>query len=132
MANNIRSPRRILVSTAIAGETYAATHNGVWVLPTAELPSSYPAVAASPVESPSQVAGRAQDTMGFIVGRPGLLLGSGHPDPAEQPELNPPNLGLISSTDGANTWESLSLRGETDFHDLDTVDLPDGQLGIDG
>ena len=113
------------------GTTYAATHNGVWVLPTAELPESYPA-EGDDVEAPMQVAGRAQDTMGFVVGRPGLLLGSGHSGPAEQPDLNPPNLGLISSTDGAATWESVSLRGEVDFHDLETVELPDGALRIYG
>lgn len=114
------------------GETYAATHNGVWLLPTAELPESYPAADGSDLEAPVQIAGRAQDTMGFVVGAPGLLLGSGHPDPAEQPDLDPPNLGLISSTDGATTWESVSLRGEVDFHDLDTVALPDGELRIYG
>lgn len=114
------------------GQTYAATHNGVWLLPTAELPESYPAADGDGVEAPVQIAGRAQDTMGFVVGGPGLLFGSGHPDLAEQPDLNPPNLGLISSTDGATTWESVSLRGEVDFHDLDTVALPDGELRIYG
>jgi hypothetical protein len=114
------------------GETYAATHNGVWLLPTAELPDSYPAADDDNVEAPVRIADREQDTMGFVVGAPGLLLGSGHPDLAEQPDLNPPNLGLISSTDGATTWETVSLRGEVDFHDLDTVQLPDGELRIYG
>ena len=30
------------------------------------------------------------------------------------------------------TWESVSLRAEVDFHDLDAVELPDGQLRIYG
>ena len=115
-----------------SGETYAATHGGVWLLPTAQLPSSYPVVEPSSSGTPRQIAGRAQDTMGFTVARPGLLLGSGHPDPAEQPDLNPPNLGLIASTDRANTWTTISLRGETDFHDLASVELPDGELRIYG
>ncbi len=115
------------------GETYAATHNGVWLVPTGQLPEDYldGAERDSGVNR-VQIAGRAQDTMGFTVAAPGLLLASGHPDPVEQPDLNPPNLGLISSTDGAKTWGTLSLRGETDFHDLDAVTLPDGALRIYG
>ena len=113
------------------GQTYAATHTGVWLLPTAELPASYPARDVAP-EAPTQVADRWQDTMGFTVGRPGLLLGSGHPDPVEEPDLDPPNLGLVASTDGAVTWESVSLREDVDFHDLEAADLPDGQLRIYG
>lgn len=112
------------------GQTYAATHNGVWLLPTTELPATYP--ADDDVQAPIQIAERWQDTMGFTVARPGLLLGSGHPDIVEQPDLNPPNLGLISSADGAMTWDTVSMRGEVDFHDLDTVELPDGQLRIYG
>lgn len=111
--------------------TYASAHNGVWLVPTDDLPDSYPAGDTGP-DVATQIAGRAQDTMGFTVARPGLLLGSGHPDPAQQPQLDPPNLGLISSIDGAETWMPLSLRGETDFHDLEAVELDDGQLRIYG
>lgn len=78
------------------------------------------------------IADRAHDTMDFTVARPGLLLGSGHPAPNEQLDLNPPNLGLIRSTDQGHTWETISLRGEADFHDLETVELPDGELRIYG
>ena len=111
--------------------TYASAHNGVWVVPTDELPETYPGGGLGPSVA-TQVADRAQDTMGFTVARPGLLLGSGHPDPEEQPDLMPPNLGLIASTDGAETWVSVSLRGEVDFHDLETAELPDGELRIFG
>lgn len=114
------------------GRTYAATHTGVWLLGTQELPETYPARDRSGLEAPLQLAGRWQDTMGFTTAGPRLLLASGHPDPEEQPDLVPPNLGLISSTDGALTWNTLSLRGEVDFHDLDAVQLPDGQLRIYG
>ncbi|WP_448809861.1 F510_1955 family glycosylhydrolase [Agromyces bauzanensis] len=114
------------------GQTYAATHTGVWLLPTDDLPATYPARDRSGLEAPVQLAGRWQDTMGFTVAGPGLLLASGHPDPEEQPELAPPNLGLISSTDGALTWDTLSLRGEVDLHDLEAVRLPNGQLRIYG
>jgi hypothetical protein len=70
--------------------------------------------------------------MGFTVAAPGQLLASGHPDPAEPSDLALPNLGLISSTDGASSWASLSLAGETDFHDLDAVPLDDGTLRVYG
>jgi hypothetical protein len=43
-----------------------------------------------------------------------------------------PNLGLVASTDGAFSWESVSLREEVDFHDLEAAELPDGQLQIYG
>ena len=111
--------------------TYASAHNGVWVVPTDVLSETYLGAGVGPTAA-TRVAGRAQDTMGFTVARPGLLLGSGHPDPDEQPELIPPNLGLIASTDGAETWASVSLRGQTDFHDLETAELPDGELRIFG
>ena len=52
------------------------------------------------------------------------MFGSGHPDPAEEPAVSPPNLGLITSSDNASTWETISLRGQTDFHDLAVA--PDG------
>ena len=106
------------------GNTYAATHQGVWLLPTGMLPESYLAGAPRGTsDTPAQIAGRAHDAMGFTVAAPGLLLASGHPDPAEQNDLPLPNLGLESSIDGAQTWTSISLRGETDFHDLDAVPL---------
>jgi len=116
------------------GRTYAATHNGVWLLPTGALPATFGNGEPNdqPAGAPQQIADRAQDTMGFLVTDTGLLLGSGHPDPQEQPTLNPPNLGLITSKDGAETWQSVSLRAETDFHDLTAIPLPTGELRIYG
>ncbi len=116
------------------GRTYAATHNGVWLLPTKALPATFGdgKPNAQPTAQPQQIAGRAQDTMGFLVTGTGLLLGSGHPDPQEQPDLTPPNLGLITSNDGAETWNDVSLRADTDFHDLAAVPLPAGQTRIYG
>ncbi|WP_104134438.1 MULTISPECIES: F510_1955 family glycosylhydrolase [unclassified Cryobacterium] len=117
----------------LTGETYAATHQGVWRIPTGMLPDTY--LTGAPranTTQPLQIAGRAQDTMGFTVAAPGQLLASGHPDPAEPSDLALPNLGLISSTDGASTWTALSLAGKTDFHDLDAVPLDDGTLRVYG
>ncbi|TFD13019.1 exo-alpha-sialidase [Cryobacterium sp. TMT1-2-2] len=117
----------------LTGETYAATHHGVWLVPTGVLADSYLAGAPRPdTTQPIQIAGLAQDTMGFTVAGPGQLLASGHPDPTKPSDLALPNLGLISSTDGAKSWTALSLAGETDFHDLDAVALEDGTLRVYG
>jgi hypothetical protein len=65
-----------------------------------------------------RVADRWQDTMGFAVVGPGHFLGSGHPDLRED---LPSSLGLIESTDGARTWEAVSLLGEADLHAIEPV-----------
>jgi len=117
----------------LTGHTYAATHQGVWLIPTGALPDTYLGGGARSDRAQAvQIAGRAQDTMAFTVAAPGQLLASGHPDPAEQSNLALPNLGLISSTDGASSWTALSLEGVTDFHDLDTVPLDNGSLRVYG
>ena len=62
---------------------------------------------------------RYQDTMGFTIVGPNRFLGSGHPDVNEAREKGlPPLLGLIESDDAGETWESISLLGESDFHVL--------------
>ncbi|HEV7949486.1 MAG TPA: hypothetical protein VGP24_06950 [Glaciihabitans sp.] len=57
------------------------------------------------------------DPMGFTV-RDGIAYASGHPGPTTPATFGSPNLGLIVSTDGAQTWVNVSLTGETDFHSL--------------
>ncbi|PXY28242.1 F510_1955 family glycosylhydrolase [Prauserella muralis] len=84
------------------GTLYAASHYGVFRLPDQG--------------DPELIADRQQDTMGFTIVGPRHFLGSGHPDPDED---LPPHLGLIESTDAGQTWKSLSLSGETDFHALE-------------
>ena len=122
-----------LGTDAAAGKTFVATHRGVWLIPTDALPDSYPArSSAADLSKPTQVAGRVLDVMGFTVAAPGLLLASGHPDPDAPSDLALPNLGLISSTDAAETWTPLSLTGKTDFHDLDAVPLPGSALRVYG
>ena len=81
-----------------------------------------------------RVADRYQDTMGFTVVGPNRFLGSGHPDLRE--EL-PPLLGLIESRDAGETWNSISLLGEADFHILESrgqrvygFDSTSGQLFV--
>ncbi|WP_220606806.1 F510_1955 family glycosylhydrolase [Cryobacterium sp. 1639] len=115
------------------GNTYAATHEGVWLIPTNGLPDTYLTGSPRPADTePVQIGGRAPDAMGFTVSSSGVLFMSGHPDPAEQSASRAPNLGLVSSSDQAQTWETISLGGQTDFHDLDTVALPAGELRVYG
>lgn len=60
-----------------------------------------------------------QDLMGFTVVGPDRFLASGHPDLQQMRQQNlPPLLGLLESTDGGRTWQTLSLLGQADFHAL--------------
>ena len=59
--------------------------------------------------------GPTQDFMGFSVAGPGHYLASGHPGEGQS---GPGNLGLIQSTDGGESWETVSLEGKADFHTL--------------
>lgn len=56
--------------------------------------------------------------MGFAVVGPGHFLGSGHPDLRED---LPTSLGLIESTDGAESWAAVSLLGDADLHAIEPV-----------
>jgi hypothetical protein len=103
------------------GLVYAATHFGVFRLRP---------------DGPERIADRHQDTMGFTIAGPDLFLGSGHPDPRE---AGPPHLGLVSSTDRAQTWAPVALVGEADFHALSVagatvygLDVIDGVLMTTG
>jgi hypothetical protein len=88
---------------------YIATHTGLWQLPEGEAKAT-------------RVADRYQDTMGFTLVRPGLFLGSGHPDLREAKPDVPPLLGLIKSSDNGRTWQQISLLGKADFHVLRHAD----------
>jgi hypothetical protein len=85
------------------GALYAGTHYGVYKF--------------GSNGDPELVGDVVQDFMGFTVAGPNDFLGSGHP--GEENHGHPPNLGLIESTDGGQSWHSVSLNGETDFHSLD-------------
>ena len=100
------------------GTLYAATHFGVFNLGKD---------GAGTVE---RVADRWQDTMAFTVVGPNHFLASGHPD---QRENLPVHLGLIESTDAAQTWDPVSLLGKADFHTLESAgDLLYGYDSVTG
>lgn len=84
------------------GALFIATHTGLYRV-------------AKQEEQARRVSDRHQDTMGFTVVGPNRFLGSGHPDLRDD---LPPHLGLIESTDAGQSWESVSLLGEADFHAL--------------
>ena len=81
---------------------YLATHTGMFALPDGAAKAK-------------RIGDTHQDTMGFTLVGPDLILGSGHPDLRQ--EL-PSHLGLIKSTDRGRTWTPVSLLGEADFHVL--------------
>jgi hypothetical protein len=81
---------------------YIATHTGMFEL-------------ADGAARAVRIGDSRQDTMGFSLVRPGLFLGSGHPDARANV---PPHLGLIASTDRGRSWRPVSLTGEADFHVL--------------
>ncbi|WP_454853672.1 F510_1955 family glycosylhydrolase [Promicromonospora soli] len=82
------------------GTVYAGTHYGLF------------RIADGAATRVSEV----QDYMGFTVAGPGHFLASGHPGEGQD---GPSSVGLIESTDGGETWETLSLSGEADFHALE-------------
>lgn len=62
----------------------------------------------------SAAEGDPHDLMGFSVAK-SAWYSSGHPAPGSD---KPNPLGLMKSTDGGKTWDSLSLEGLSDFHFL--------------
>lgn len=59
--------------------------------------------------------GASQDDFMGLAGSSDLLVASGHPGAGS---TLPDPVGLIRSTDGGETWETVSLTGEIDFHAL--------------
>lgn len=80
---------------------YVATHHGLFTV------TGDDAVRASEDD---------HDFMGFTMVDEDSFLASGHP--GSRTDL-PPNLGLLESSDGGQTWTDVSLSGEVDFHALD-------------
>jgi hypothetical protein len=83
------------------GDLYAASHYDLFRLPQWGQPTR---------------VGPVQDLMGFTVVGPNHFLASGHPGAGQH---GPSNVGLIESTDGGHSWQTLSLAGQADFHALE-------------
>lgn len=100
------------------GEVLVATHAGLFTVPGPDGGQESP--------EPERV-GPVIDLMGFSVAEPGRYVASGHPSPG----VDMPNpVGLIESRDGGETWEALSLSGESDFHALAASE--ERVVGFDG
>ncbi|MEB1807411.1 MAG: hypothetical protein LPK26_08935 [Bacillaceae bacterium] len=70
------------------------------------------------------------DLMGFNFINENTMISSGHP--SEGSKLKNP-IGVIISTDKAETWEPIALHGEVDFHTFEVNASDSGVLyGIDG
>ncbi|WP_454850107.1 F510_1955 family glycosylhydrolase [Promicromonospora soli] len=82
------------------GAVYAGTHYGLFRI----------------ADGTATRVAEVQDYMGFTVAGPGHFLAGGHPG---QGQGGPSSVGLIESTDAGETWETLSLGGEADFHALE-------------
>ena len=64
------------------------------------------------------------DAMGFALAG-GIAYASGHPGPTTSTTFGSPNLGLIRSSDVGDSWTSVSLTGQTDFHSLTVMTYDD-------
>ena len=84
----------------VDGLLYLGTHAGTMVLDG---------------DTITRVGDTTIDLMGFTAAGPDRFYASGHPGPDDD---LPNPVGLIESTDGGETWRSLSLAGEADFHTL--------------
>ncbi|MEK6986232.1 MAG: hypothetical protein AABX89_07610 [Candidatus Thermoplasmatota archaeon] len=72
--------------------------------------------------------GDPYDYMGFTkdLVRDGVFYSSGHPD--DPRAYGGVHLGLRRSTDGGETWEQRSLKGQVDFHALTALSSGEGHL----
>ena len=84
------------------GALYIATHSGLWRAPRGQTRAA-------------RVGDLRHDLMGFTIAGANRFLSSGHPDVRED---LPPQMGLQSSDDGGESWETVSLLGEADLHVL--------------
>lgn len=85
----------------VDGRLLIGTHTGV--------------VDVDPSSGQVSKRGASQDDFMGLAGSSDLLVASGHPGAGS---TLPDPVGLIRSADGGETWETVSLTGEIDFHAL--------------
>lgn len=70
------------------------------------------------------------DLMGFTAhpSDTSLVYASGHPDVPSYQKFQTGNLGLLVSQDGGQTWQSVALKGQADFHALTYSPRNGGEL----
>ena len=77
-------------------------------------------VRLRPNAAPEWIGDHRFDLMGFTAHpkQPKLFFASGHPDLRTYQRDQVGNLGLLLSEDGGQTWRSIALKGQADFHAL--------------
>ena len=103
-----------LSALTTADEITVATHAGVFEVSRAS--------ESSTVRGP--IGDLDIDAMGFSR-TADVIFASGHPGAETPSSFGSPNLGLITSVDDGETWTTVSLKGQADFHAL-TIHPSDG------
>jgi hypothetical protein len=85
---------------------YIATHTGL--------------VRIRPNAAPEWVGSDRFDLMGFTAHprEANVVYASGHPDPVTHRQTGVGNFGLLLSRDRGQTWQTVALKGDADFHAL--------------
>jgi len=80
--------------------------------------------------TPERVGTHHFDLMGFTAhpSEINLVYASGHPDVPSFQKFQTGNLGLLVSRDGGQTWQSVTLKGQADFHALTYSPRNGGEL----
>jgi uncharacterized protein (DUF305 family) len=104
------SPSEVALSTPL-DHVHAAVYIDVQLL----IGTHSGVAEIDPVSGAVRKLGSSQDDFMGLAGTAELLVASGHPGVGS---VLPDPVGLIRSTDGAETWETVSLTGEIDFHAL--------------
>jgi photosystem II stability/assembly factor-like uncharacterized protein len=99
-----------------AGVVYVATHTGL--------------VRLKQGAVPAWVGTQRFDFMGFTShpSEAGVVFASGHPDIPTYQRDKVGNLGLLVSRNGGQTWQSVALRGQADFHAMTYSPRDGGRL----
>jgi photosystem II stability/assembly factor-like uncharacterized protein len=98
------------------------THTGLWKFALTAVDPDRPR------EAPLIPVGDDRfDVMGLTTTPQDVLIASGHPA-VTAPTTAPSNRGLLRSEDSGTTWQTISLEGKADFHDLTTA--ADSVLGL--
>jgi hypothetical protein len=91
---------------------FMGTNTGLWRIADG---ASRPQKVTGELTTPDG-SGRVSEALVAQFTGPDTAIGSGHPAAGQ---ALPPVLGLIRTTDGARTWESVSELGTSDFHALE-------------
>jgi hypothetical protein len=87
-------------------------------------------VRVRPNMAPEGVGDHRSDLMGFTVHptEATVAYASGHPDPGTARQTGVGNLGLLLTRDGGQSWQTVALKGDADFHALTYSSRDGGQL----